>query len=198
MKTLLPIVLAAVLAAPVQADDCSDFRRSVRERDAAVALLSKPATDEETAGELVSGAALAYQRRDAAERALLANRGDDLVAPGIVSSTSNRSRRGSRRTRTGGRLLRLSPVRHAAVALLSKPATDEETAGDCWTRPTPTRSRRLRLCHSWGVDRKIRPPSDSSARSCRSFLQSRRCAMPWSTRCASSSAVAGILASRTS
>ena len=47
MKTLLPIVLAAVLAAPVQADDCSDFRRSVRERDAAMVLLSEPATDEE-------------------------------------------------------------------------------------------------------------------------------------------------------
>ena len=85
MKTLFPIVLAAVLAAPVQADECSDFRLSVRERDAAVALLSKPATDEEIAAELVSRAALAYQRRDAAERALLANRGDDLVA-GIVKS----------------------------------------------------------------------------------------------------------------
>ena len=153
MKTLFPIVLAAVLAAPVQADDCSDFRRSVRERDAAVALLSKPATDEETAGELVSGAALAYQRRDAAERALLANRGDD------------------------------SGCGHCQIVGRGPHRRDHGVFGfvtlGAWTG-------------------KIRPPSDSSARSCRSFLQSRRCAMPWSTRCASSSAVARILASRTS
>ena len=79
MKSILPIVLVAAFVVPVRADDCSDFRLALHERDSARLLLTEGAADEDTPGELMGDAALAARRVDRATQALVASRGDHMA-----------------------------------------------------------------------------------------------------------------------
>ena len=80
MKFILPIVIVAAFVVPARADDCSEFRHAVRERDAARLLLMEEAAQEDAIGELMGELALAGIRVERLAETLVASQGDPLAA----------------------------------------------------------------------------------------------------------------------
>ena len=80
MKFILPIVIVAAFVVPARADDCSEFRHAVRERDAARLLLMEEAVQEEAIGELMGELALASIRVEQLAEILVASQGDPRAA----------------------------------------------------------------------------------------------------------------------
>ena len=85
MRYFVLIVVAIAFAAPAQADVCPEYRLALLARNSVQNLMNEYVAEGKSQAKLLPLLIKAAGRLDEAERALLANRGDDVVV-GILES----------------------------------------------------------------------------------------------------------------